>query len=154
MLTQTEISHVLNWSWVGLELLGWIHTLVICTWASGSVVYGGAGSFLHMTPIALEIFILRLISSISAGFNLLPDVQSIRTKINLVNFGLFSLVLGILCNLAHASYSLITDVSTWYLIVLVIILFFVVAIECTIFVYLIKLKKHLRIYTQVIVKKF
>ncbi len=153
MLTQSEISHALNWSWVGLELLGWIHTLMICTWTSGSVVYGGASSFLHLTPVTLEIFILRLIASIAAGFNLNPDAQSIQTKVNLVNFGLLSIIVGISCNVAHAVYTLITDVSTWYLIVLVIMLGFIICIEVIIFVYLIKLKRHLGIFAQVLMKR-
>ena len=147
MLSSSDVTHALNWSFVGLGFLSWIHTSILVLWTCCALVAGFSnGSFLHIVPMAYEIFVLKLIS-VSISPATFETKLEIRTRQQIIVFSWVILGLAIGFNLAHGIYTLVTigsatDSLYWFLLAFSVVLFVLALLEAIIIYYLAKLKRH------------
>jgi hypothetical protein len=138
MLTQDDVRHAITWSRVGLRFLSYIHLLLLVAWAAGGLLQGFSNGIFHITPLAYEIIILKILSDALAGGDKRP----------LVGLGIFLFVVAIGFNITHVVFTIIEISGTlgdlyWFLIVFVVILASLVVLEGIVIYYLIKYKRHL-----------
>jgi hypothetical protein len=161
MLTTTDIVHALNWSWAGLNFLSWWHTCILFIWPFFAFIVGFSnGTFLHMVPLAYEIFVLKVVSVAINGFGVTAtvDKRDIKTKQQVIVLSCIVLIVAICFNLAHAIYTLVdtfgnalTIDSTlyWFLIVFSIVLLVLALLEAIMVYYLAKLRQHIGLLVKV-----
>ena len=152
MLASSDLLYALNWSWAGLSFLSWTHTAILFIWPFCALVPGFSnGTFLHIVPLAYELFVLKLVSVSITGFPPFVDSKNmaleIKTKQQVIVFTWVILGIAIGINLAHGTYTLATingspDPLFWFLVAFSIVLFVLAILEAIMIYYLSKLKRH------------
>jgi hypothetical protein len=160
MISASDVNHALNWSWAGLNFLSWWHCCILIIWPFNALVVGFSnGTFLHIVPIALEIFVLKVVSVAINGFGA-EGVNASDIKMKQRVIVLASVVLGVAigCNVAHAIYTLVVTIQDaltidstlyWFLIVFSIVLLVLALLEAIMIYYLVKLRQHIGLVVKV-----
>jgi len=161
MLSASDVNHALNWSWAGLNFLSWWHLCIIFIWPFNALVTGFSnGSFLHIVPIAYEVFIIKIVSVALNGFGIegVRSGKDVKTKQQIIIVTITALVFAICFNLAHAIYTLVVTVQDaltidstlyWFLIAFSIVLLVLAILEAIMIYYLVKLRQHIGLLIKV-----
>ncbi len=160
MLSASDVTHALNWSWSGLLFLSWWHTCIIILWPFWALIVGFSnGTFLHFVPLAYEILVIKVLSVAISGFGADGIVAGdVKMKQQVIVLSIVVMVFAVGFNLAHAIYTLVVTVQDaltidstlyWFLIVFSIVILVLAILEAIIIYYLVKLRLHIGLIEKV-----
>lgn len=150
-----DVAHAITWSRVGLTFINWVHCIMLMAWPIACVIPNFSnGTIFHCPPLFFEILCLLWVSyAIQLGLVVRHNefVSDTKMAVRKVNTGYVIIVIAIAFNVVHIIFTIIqltTPNSTpgdlfWFLIVFTVILFIIVAIECSYLYFLWYYKLHL-----------
>jgi len=155
-ITKNDIKTTFNWCSTGLEFLTWGHASIIIAWGVATLIIGFANGLWHGTPIAYEIFLIKLMAS-AINFGLRVEgndfVSSLKSKSTIINVVIFFLVIGIAINITHLVFSCI-EISGcssqlcvqdyWFLFIFLFILGALLFVEIVLIVYFWLFKSYIQ----------
>lgn len=152
MISPKDASIAVRWSIVGLTFLSYVHVTLVIAWALAAIVNGFSQmQILHVPPIALEIFLVKLLAD-TLGFGFPVNNISLKHRA-IVLTGVWAFVC-ISINVVHLVFSCIEIVECtsifclnahWLLFVFLFVLGFLAVTEAVIIVFLIRFDRHLRL---------
>lgn len=157
-----DIKHRVVWSQTGLVFLTWVHTCLLIAWAVCGIITGFANGILHVAPLAVEIFLMKL-SSDTLGFSVDCTQKEffldVKQKYRMIILVCVILFVALALNIVHGIFGAIElrDCTTplcvdtyWVLLIFTCIVFFLVIWEAIEFYYFVKYYFHLESFAKIL----